>query len=84
MEYDALARVIAEQPDRQQTEARLAELKAQLETLQVPTVLILNARAFPDPNFIIPGTLLVSSCTSRFVLVSLGWVSGPSLPVSVP
>jgi len=35
MEYDALAKVIAQQPDRQRTETRLAELKAELETLQV-------------------------------------------------
>jgi len=34
MEYDALAKVIAQQPDRQRTETRLAELKAELETLQ--------------------------------------------------
>lgn len=34
MEYDALAKVIAQQPDRQQTEARLALLRAELETLQ--------------------------------------------------
>ncbi|XP_043223170.1 THO complex subunit 7 homolog [Amphibalanus amphitrite] len=34
MEYDALAKVIAQQPDRQQTEARLAQLRADLESLQ--------------------------------------------------
>ena len=34
MEYDALARVIGQQPDRQQTEARLAQLRAQLQALQ--------------------------------------------------
>ena len=35
MEYDALARVISLQPDRQQTEERLAQLRAELESLQV-------------------------------------------------
>lgn len=34
MEYDALAKVIAQQPDRKGTEARLAELKTELESLK--------------------------------------------------
>ncbi|XP_037071736.1 THO complex subunit 7 homolog [Pollicipes pollicipes] len=34
MEYDALAKVINQQPDRKETEARLAELKAELQSMQ--------------------------------------------------
>ena len=34
MDRNALAKVIAQQPDRQQAEARLAQLRAELEFLQ--------------------------------------------------